>query len=370
MRLPKGKKLSINATAGIDAVLLSVVHLAVDMTTAGFLFSRAIFVLTPEEAAIAILVYNFTAFGLQPFFGLLIDAVHRVRPVLFASLAVIGIFGLFHVHLWLNLVVLSVANAAFHASAASVVIADRPHKASGLGVYVSLGAVGLALGIHFGELPLVIGAVVCLSALTLLPFAAETRYREYYKNEAKRKQPDKRFILPLVLILAAVFIRGFTGSTVNPTWSTRAIDAVYIAFAVAGGKAIGGFLADHFGASVTAVFTLVPAAFLLAFGKDNVACFIIGILLFNTAMPVTLLLAIELLQRFQSFAFGLTAAFLMFGTAFSGGFLEEFGFSPALTAALTVVGAMCIVFGTVFSKRYLGLKLTEPILAKKKIERN
>lgn len=370
MRLSEGKKLSINATAGINAALLSVVHLAVDMTTAGFLFSRAIFVLTPEEAAIAILVYNLTAFGLQPFFGLFIDAFHRVRPVLFASLAAIGIFGLFHVQLWLNLIVLSVANAAFHASAASVVIADRPHKASGLGVYVSLGAVGLALGINFGEIPLVVGAVVCLSVLTLLPFVAETHYREYYKNEGERNALPKRFVLPLVLILAAVFIRGFTGSTVNPTWSTRAIDAVYIALAVAGGKAVGGFLADRFGASATALFTLVPAAFLLAFGKDNAACFIIGILLFNTAMPVTLLLAIELLPRFQSFAFGLTAAFLMFGTAFSGGFLKEFGFSSALTAVLTVVGALCIVIGTEYSKRNFGIRLTEPIFMKKKIERN
>lgn len=94
--------------------------------------------------AALVLAYDLCAFALQPFFGAWADQKNVAAPVLFASLLIVALVDILAAALDFTnvfaaaiagLVLVSVANAAFHVAAGAFVIADA-ERCAPLGIFV------------------------------------------------------------------------------------------------------------------------------------------------------------------------------------------------------------------------------------------
>jgi FSR family fosmidomycin resistance protein-like MFS transporter len=79
------------------------------------------------------------------------------------------------------------------------------------------------------------------------------------------------------------------------------------------GKALGGVLADRHGFAPVAVGALLASLPLLVLAPSSPAAGILGMLVFNMTMPVTLAVMANVLPERPGFAFGLTCTALVAG---------------------------------------------------------
>ena len=106
------------------------------------------------------------------------------------------------------------------------------------------------------------------------------------------------------------------------------------------GKALGGYLADRFGARKTAFIGTLAAIPFLLFGDRVMIVSCIGVFFFSMTMSITFAMCLSILKDNPGLAFGITTAGLFFGIlpAF---FIQ---FSPLVNAVLiTVFSVLCFV---------------------------
>ena len=108
------------------------------------------------------------------------------------------------------------------------------------------------------------------------------------------------------------------------------------------GKFIGGFAADLFGAKRTGMITLLASLPLLVFGSGNMIISVIGIILFNMTMPITLRIVAQRLPKNPGLAFGLTTAELLLGAVPS--YFAVISGKTFLLVPAVLVSAVCIYF--------------------------
>ena len=89
--------------------------------------------------------YNVLAFMMQPLVGFLVDTVKKERLLVLGSLFLVVTGSLLGSIPYLCLLFLGLGNALFHVSAGKITITNSNQKLSLLGVFVSLGVVGLTL---------------------------------------------------------------------------------------------------------------------------------------------------------------------------------------------------------------------------------
>ena len=155
-----------------------------------------------------------------------------------------------------------------------------------------------------------------LLAVTAVAVARACR-RDSVGASAGLLKIDASIAAAIAGLFAVVALRGMIGLLFDFPWSGTM--ALGLAFAAAGGKAMGGVLADRFGAVRTALVTLIAAAGLFAF-SDHPLPGLIAVACFNATMPLTLSAAARLLPGIRGFAFGLLtlALFLGFAPVFFG----------------------------------------------------
>ena len=90
--------------------------------------------------------------------------------------------------------------------------------------------------------------------------------------------------------------------------------ALVLSIFVFAGKTAGGFVCDRIGAVKSAWISIVPAALLTAFAASSMGLSLLGQLLLNLSMPITLWLLYKLMPDEPGFAFGLAASALWPGT--------------------------------------------------------
>ena len=203
-------------------------------------------------------------------------------------------------------------NSVFHVAAGARTLERSGGKAGPLGVFVAPGAVGLALGMLFPSLRPVFAALAALTAAALIT-AARGR-------SAEAPAPEARLVpvFDIVLLTAAVAVRAVGGSVVRFPWQTTAsLSLLTVAF-VFMGKALGGALCDRLGPVKTALFSVVPAGLLIAFGSGFMAPSLLGQFALNLTMPVTLWLLYRAMPDSPGFAFGVAASALWPGTIAGG----------------------------------------------------
>lgn len=311
--------------ANVRLAVYSACHFLVDLSCALVLLGRAI---RDGDALVLLLIYNFLAFAVQMPLGLLADRAGR--PHLFAAggclLAALA---------WLlpgmgAAVSAGLGNALFHVGGGLDTLHREGGKFGALGIFVSPGALGITLGTLWAAnapdlaLPVTL-ALAVLGAVILFLCAVRLPAGEPPAPSAARKPAGA-----LALLFLVVLLRSYVGCVLSFPWKGELL--LPLTACVAGGKALGGLLADRFGLRSAAVFSLLLGGglFLLS---GHPAAGLAAVLLFNMTMPLTLGLAARLLPGGRGFAFGLCtfALFLGFLPPFLGWTLP---LSPALAGCL------------------------------------
>ena len=269
------------------------------------------------------LIYNFCAFALQMPLGVLLDVLRSrtsgsLRPRLGQFWATAGVI-LTAAGVFAHPAVLGLGNALFHVGAGLDVICEdlaKEHRGKSLGVFVAPGAVGLYLGTVLGKTPDDNISWVIAPILLMILLAALFTKLPQEPVSTSETNPKK---LPILLLccFVVVVLRSWTGFQTNFAWkSTIPFVAV---LAVSFGKTLGGFVSARFGYGRTMVYSLVLASVCFLLGEHPVFG-LLGLLLFNMSMPVTLYLLAKHMPETPGLAFGILtfALFLGFLPVYAG----------------------------------------------------
>lgn len=294
---------------------------------------------TATHGAAMVLLYNILAFGLQFIIGGAVDSARERGRMLHPATALLGCLGVVAALLigtrspWFAVVLVGVGNAAFHVGGGVDALLYANGKMGRCGVFVSSGAVGVALGLLCGGL---MGSKTYIPALAvavsgvLIALFGKCREVAVPPAEYDGATPVCVGALGLVLCLFAVLVRSYAGFLFHMPWKQGLLLVMAAAAAAAVGKATGGLLADRFGGRWVGAVSVALSVPLVILGRGSVVLSLLGLVCFNIAMPITLHTAAARLPRREGFAFGLTTLALLVGFLLSGITL------PRLTADIVV----------------------------------
>lgn len=304
-------------------LLLGAIHAFVDLLCVTAVL-RALHTHDVDAAGTYAIVvgYDLIAFAVQLPLGLLVDKVNAPRAasiagVLLSAMAVLSIPGRADVTMGLA----GIGNALFHVAAGGVVLANARGKTAPAGVFVAPGSLGLGLGMwmgpraHIPTWPLLVLAVVSVAGAALVkaplhpqpPVAAP-----------EGRMPARLVLAALALLLLSATVRGFIES-VGCQWCPKAA-FLAIALPLVGFSArlLGGYASDRLGWVETSVGALLLSAPFIAFNHGSMAPALVGLLLFQMTMPVTLMAVWRVMPRRPATAFGFPCVGLVVGTILAG----------------------------------------------------
>jgi FSR family fosmidomycin resistance protein-like MFS transporter len=287
--------------------LLSVMHLVTDGLCSFLVFSR-LYSENPYLAFGIFIAYNILAFVTQSPIGILADKYNKPRLFLAVSAALILLGYVLASLALLSVLCIGIGNALFHVAGGKYVTDKSGNAIDSLGIFVSTGAVGLALGqiyLAFVPLPYIFFALLFGSLILFL-------VSEDPEDKSHTEEFDHRFNpkIALLAVVGIVFVRSFVGKMVSPAFTLTGGILITLSVFTALGKAMGGIASRLLGIRLTTTLSMCIAAVCLTLGVGNPYTFILGVFFFNFSMPITLYFANVLLKGKEGFAFGTLAAFL------------------------------------------------------------
>ncbi len=309
------KKVSTRATLAV----YTVTHFVVDFSCGWLLYELyKTGAIGAAYAGAAFVLYNFLAFGLQFIIG---GGADKFGPVAVAAagcgLLLAGL--LLPGKMWVLAVTLAgLGNAAFHAGGGVDSLIFSRGKMTRSGIFVSSGAVGVALGMLTGGAGLV-GRYIPIAAVTvcliLIILFGSTHEEPAYP--ADMIKPGKMALTSgasaIVFCLFAVLVRSYAGFLFTMPWKKGFMLVLAAALFAACGKALGGILADALGGRLVGTVSVIVSIPLIVLGGEYIIPSLLGIMAFNMAMPVTLFTLSEQFRGHEGFAFGLTTLALLIG---------------------------------------------------------
>lgn len=279
-------------------------------------------------------IYNLIAFGSQFIFGYILDKRTNFLPYApIISLVLLGLGTISALGILNQVVLLGLGNSIFHVSVGSLVL-RRYDTYKEPGIFVSSGAIGLALGLN----------LIIDEKIFLLIYAAVTviTYRRFISKQVDIPESDDVSNLPLltacaciILLLGCVVLRSFGGGG-NSTEYVMLFPCV---FAV--GKILGGLCCDKIGYKNT--IGLIFIIGFLALQWNGLISAVILTLAFNMTMPLTLRLVHWCNPNYPGMMFGLAAGCLLPGL-----FLENFNVVPQ--AMIVIQFLSLFVAGALFNR--------------------
>lgn len=206
-------------------------------------------------------------------------------------------------------------NACFHIGGGLDVL-NAGRRCTALGLFVSPGAIGLWLGGIWGKGDSFPALLPPLVLLTIgVGFFLFQRYACPHGSSG-----NVPFALPhepswgwgVAALFAVVVVRSYVGMTLFFPWKGDGHWPLLMVLALAGGKALGGLLADRFGVVRFSIISLIVAA-LCFLGSTHPVLGVAAVLLFNMTMPLTLWATARLLPGAKGFSFGLLTFALFLG---------------------------------------------------------
>lgn len=238
-------------------------------------------------------------------------------------------------------ILLALGNAVLHECGAVATVADSEGKIFPSALFVAGGSFGVVIGQTMGThqaspywllIPLVLSELLCLSAKTSV---RKARYPAF--NVVSKAVPAGTVLLIAFLVTS---VRSYIGYAIPISWNKEVWQSFFLFFIMGVGKALGGFLADRFGARKTAFIGTLAAIPFLLFGDRVMVVSCIGVFFFSMTMSITFAMCLSILKTNPGLAFGITTAGLFLGLlpAF---FIQ---FSPLVNAVLiTVFSVLCFV---------------------------
>lgn len=323
----------------------SLMHFLVDGICACCLY----LVVAPSTIADVVgvfIIYNVLAFLTQPMTGWITDHIAHKHWVLLTSMLLLTIavgvapLSAHPVTAFLLAVLLGIGNSLFHVWGGQLTTVSTQNDIRALGVFVSTGAFGLAIGMVFASWWLVFTMLIayCLLAVVSLksPYSTLTPDDDM---ERRYSLYNRHFVVFLfVLVIFFVAFRSSL-STVFTNGMEKTTDFILMAGLVAMlGKAAGGFIAKS--AGVTRAFILmlaVAVGILVSPLSASAYALLVGLFAINCTMPVTLYWGNRLMPRNEGLVFGLLAAALI------PAYLIGVGAHPPLTSLLWPLLATIVI---------------------------
>ena len=281
-----------------------------------------------------IVTYNVLAFLTQPLTGLLADSVRRPHLLLLVSILLLAFAVLLSVIVVMTRAgempffyavasLLGLGNSFFHVWGGKQVALKTCNDIRSLGVFVSTGAMGLAVGYVFYSWLLLCLLLLSLNVLALVyVWEEDRRYRWDRRNRydsGNRYGDEKVFSLPLVLLfvvllMVAVMFRSLVGECFTSDGVVSGSEMTLLVGCVAMlGKMAGGWLARGLGWVKSLALILLGVLVCWFMRGQGIALALVGLFVVNCSMPITLWLANVVLKGREGLAFGLLAAALIPG---------------------------------------------------------
>jgi hypothetical protein len=295
--------------------IFTALHFLVDGICAAVMAAYAV-----KEPSLAPIVYYFClyngiAFGTQWLTGWLLDKkVNWIRYAFLFVLVTLGTGTQSLLGIKAQTLLLGIGNSVFHVAAGSLVL-RRYSTYKELGIFVSSGAVGLALGLNciVGPYPFLFACAVLSAVVTYHMWRTEAGVF-VCPDAGNRNEPDASLNLltgtGIVLLLGCIVLRGFGGGNAGSPY------VMLFPCVFAAGKALGGIVCDKAGYRKT-----ILLIFLLSFAALQLSGLVAAVLLilaFNMTMPLTLRLVHWCNPRYPGMMFGLAAGCLLPGVFFKG----------------------------------------------------
>ncbi len=239
---------------------------------------------------------------------------------------------------------MAVGNACFHIGGGIDSLKNAGGRLARSGIFVSSGALGVSIGTVIGKLGTVpVFLPIILLVLCLILISVFCTYNS--KDQCKKtefKVANRKFLFGTVILLSflSIVIRSYAGSIVPMEWKTTTFLFVLPSIGAFIGKVSGGFLADRFGSRNIGVFSLLISALFLSVGYWIPFICVIGLLLFNMNMSITLCAIASKLPLNPGLSFGITTLALLCGNIPL--FIFPLPRAPAIFAVLTILSALFI----------------------------
>lgn len=288
----------------------SIAHFLVDGLCIATLFGN---LGAGADLAAAVLLYNTLAFSTQCVVGLITDATGRWARLSCVSMLIVVLGFLLPLHWVIKISLVGLGNSLFHVSGGTLTLLDSGGKAGKLGVFVAPGAFGVTVGTLWPESGSVFAFALLICAVEMGVIALHRK--DSPKALRSASKGESRIPLPeIILLTCAVAVRAVGGSAVSFPWKSGWVLSLVMTASVFLGKSAGGFVCDALGARKSAYISIIPAALLIAFCSDYMLPSLLGQLLLNLSMPLTLFLLYKAMPDSPGLAFGLAASALWPGT--------------------------------------------------------
>ena len=273
------------------------------------------------------MTYNVLAFLTQPLTGMLADRLRQRHILLMASVALLAIgvavaslsslsslitshhspLTTYHLPL-ISSILLGLGNSLFHVWGGKEVALSTGNGVCSLGVFVSTGAFGLAVGmlLHAWWMLYVLLLLIALLAVVAVRMPMAVALPVY---------PKKSWLVWcfVLLMMGFVVFRSFLGEVFSAGVPKGGIMVLVIGGIAMLGKAGGGWIARSIGLKVVFLLALIGAVACVLL-KDSVeGLWLLGLLLINGTMAITLHWTNSVMPGREGLAFGLLAAALMPG---------------------------------------------------------
>ena len=272
-------------------------------------------------------VYNVLAFLTQPFTGMLADGAKQRHWLLLSSIILLILAVLetvcvmpycsaeSMVLLMVLSVLLGIGNSLFHVWGGKETAVRTGNDIRALGVFVSTGAFGLAVGSVFLSRALMLCLLlgICILALAFLRIDT-TKQIDAIEVDSDSKVYSKPLVWAvLILIMLIVAGRSFLGESFTGMIDKTPVVVLLIGALTMTGKMAGGWLVKWMG-MVTSIILLVAGVIICLVAKGNhIGIALAGLFMVNCTMPITLYWANVMLKGHEGLAFGLLAASLIPG---------------------------------------------------------
>lgn len=321
-------------------LLLSILHLLCDLVCV-FKVMQVLSNLYILDHTLIFILYNGVAFLMQPLAGLFVDKFHKEKLMLIVSIFFIILGAIFN-NLIVSCIFLGLSNQLFHVAGGKICTNFSTSKAWHLGLFVSLGAIGLMLGSNFSNSTILfIIPIILYSILTIFVCIL---YKEKMKVENESTTNEikvSKKIFAVIFLVIVVFIRSFVGKIIHYDFEMNITFIVLLGIASAFGKFIGGVLKDIFGSLKVIFVSLILCGIILIFLDNIFLLMLIGTILINISMPITLFELNKINPKHEGLNFGLLAAVLFPGVALGIVYQYEvisYTLLVVVSMALSIVG--------------------------------
>ena len=272
-------------------------------------------------------VYNVLAFLTQPLTGMLADRVKQRHWILLSSIillilavietvCVIPYCSAAPVFLLMLLsVLLGIGNSLFHVWGGKETAFRTGNDIRALGVFVSTGAFGLAVGSVFLSRALMFGLLlgICILALAYLRIDTAKPLVTTEVDIESKLYPKPLVWAVLILIMLIVAGRSFAGESFTKVIDKTPMVVLLIGALTMMGKMAGGWLVKWMGMVTSIILLLVGVTICIAAKGSHIGIALAGLFMVNCTMPITLYWANMMLKGREGLAFGLLAASLIPG---------------------------------------------------------